>query len=173
MLSQLPILIGSLPSIVRHGIKSCSTWTVLYKSRSIVLPSCRNFNGYSLRFSSTWKSSSSQKPNEIKKLDRQKLYEQFVKMDGVNLSESVRTEMPLYELTNYARYRLALVFVVAQYFFWAYCANVLYMFYKGVDEHGNKLRTLSRQNKSTEDQNTSFLSTCGEYLHGQYLFART
>lgn len=122
---------------------------------------------------SVWKSSQKAKEEEEAEEDdanetaaqkhRKRLYRALHQLDQ-DLSKVVKEETVLYELTSRGTYRLFFVFVVFQYVFWAVCANVLFMFYSGVDSQGNKLRDLYQAKKEDEGKGASFTRTWMENI---------
>lgn len=109
--------------------------------------------------SSVWKSSLKQvsKVEHNDQTDFEQIFSRQILMD-TDLSQLIKKETPLYELNNYTLYRVLFVLVIMNYIFWTFCANLLYMFYAGVDADGNRLRNLHESKKEKNDD-TSFIRT--------------
>lgn len=117
---------------------------------------------------SVWKSSAKALEAEVEdgaSAYREKLYRQL--NHEKDLSGVVKEETVLYTLTGTTLYRVFFVLIIAQFFFWVICANILYMFYAGIDSDGNKLRDLYKGEKEDKGKEASFLQTCWDNFSGK------
>ena len=76
----------------------------------------------------------------------------------------VKEETVIYELTNKAIYRAYFGFVILQFIFWAFCANILFVFYAGADFKGKQLPNLPK------DEDISTTRSWIQNIYGKYFY---